>query len=833
MNANEASQGHLLVVDDNEGSPTRGLLQLHGYSVSDCSSGEQALTLLNDHRDISVCILDQKLSNDRQPARGFMDGMDVLRVMRRDHPSVAVIMFTAAEDRGTEAVAAGATFYYFKPHLDPAHLVALVDALVKMRRLQLDKDELQQTIDAMGVEVMVRDSQYRVLRMNKRKKDRWETHWKKTGFSFHLGSAKCYDCFEPTTVGACRRDCPCDEVFRTCEPIRREQTVGEEQRLIIAHPLSISPEGKVEQVVEVAIDITRRKRASEVVQALQQAGHDSLNRACKMIVEKVHNIFGQRVCLYMWMPSSNIYKGMACAGMHQLDFKDLHLEASDSLAKIAFKAGKPIVFKDNEKANHPCRELLGNDGVTQKLIVPLTASDERIGYMVLDNKIVPTGFEPEDIDILSLMSGSITEVLRGAVSKDADAGRITRLSALKRVDEKLVAAGNIGPVFKAIANELRAGVDARSAWLLYRTGTGEGLQTGAFSGDLNKEWLHGGHPRDVGIAAKCMDSLKPEITDDAQASPDFRAFIQSVSHPDFKYYLKQIRGVVAVPVLQGDVSLGVFVLFFDKLPGFGNEDADFLKDVAMRVAISLARIEDQRRIEALAVERAKLSDLSLLGAGLAHTLRTPLAEASAALALLDNSVLLMSQEHINNVSQAKRAILEASMLVSNLRELTRPQGNEPADIDLRKLFMQLRGIMGERLNEYKIRFTTRITPRARNIWAPPDAIKMVFVDLLANAVKAMPNGGILGVDANVDKNRSFARIVVSDTGPGLPGDVVKMLFGTESFMGTAPPGGIGLGLYLAKKVVVAAGGTITYKQPADGGSRFVILLPRGYQEVME
>lgn len=817
---------HLLIVDDHDPSrrATRYMFEILGYQVTDCATGEEALlTLAKKDTTISVCILDQKLSLTASPNELHMDGIATLREIRRKHPQVLAIMFTAAEDRGQEAINAGATFYYYKPHLDRAHLATLVDALVKMQSLQRDKSQLQSIIDAMGVEVMVRDLEYRVILINKYKQEKWKINWGKIDFRFCLGKSKCHACFEPQTKGDCQKNCPADEVFQTGEIIQKEHSTQDNHFLIIAGPIR-SPDGTVDRVVEVCIDITRRKRASEAAGEIQKAAARPLKQLGRVIVNQVHHIFQERIRLYFLNPNTKLLEGLACADLHRQGFNKLTLEASDKQAEIAFSAAKPIVLSGEDLREDPNREFLGNNDLKQKIIVPLLSSGKRVGMLIVDNKNSKKPFDPEATDILALLTSAISESLRRSSELEEAKKRIRHLNAINRIDDQLVKAGKAQSVFDAVSTELRTGFGAHSAWLLLRADVPDRLLTASHSGRMNKDWVRGGHQCNVGVVARCLNERNNQIVINAKTDADFRAFLNCVENVAFREYLEKATSVIAMPVIRGDTAVGACVLLFRKPPKLTENDVRFLLEVAKRVAIALARIDDQRHIEAIAIERAKLSDLGLLGAGVAHALRNPLADAQAALACLRDEAI-PSATGVKKLQEAEQAIMEAAKLVQNLSAWARPQGTEPAEVDLKPTFEELQTIMGQRIKDQSINFQIKIQPSAQYMWGPPDALKMAFVGFLTNAVTAMPKGGSLLVSARKDRGGKFVRLEIEDAGPGLPENVKRLLFDDGSGLELAPVGGIGLGLFLAKKVIASASGTLAYEQTKSGGSRFIIRLP--------
>jgi signal transduction histidine kinase len=98
-------------------------------------------------------------------------------------------------------------------------------------------------------------------------------------------------------------------------------------------------------------------------------------------------------------------------------------------------------------------------------------------------------------------------------------------------------------------------------------------------------------------------------------------------------------------------------------------------------------------------------------------------------------------------------------------------------------------------------------------------MKLMFFNLITNALEAMPGGGEVRIGAT--RNRDHVLIAIEDTGPGIPHEIRDRLF--EPFVTAGKQGGLGLGLALSRESVLNHGGNI-WIEPATG-ARFVIRLP--------
>ena len=99
-------------------------------------------------------------------------------------------------------------------------------------------------------------------------------------------------------------------------------------------------------------------------------------------------------------------------------------------------------------------------------------------------------------------------------------------------------------------------------------------------------------------------------------------------------------------------------------------------------------------------------------------------------------------------------------------------------------------------------------------------LQRAFTNLVTNAIQAMPNGGNLEINGRCEGNRVI--VFISDTGVGIPEEVKPKLF---TPMMTTKAKGQGFGLAVAKRLIEALNGTITFESEKDKGTKFTIELP--------
>ncbi len=257
------------------------------------------------------------------------------------------------------------------------------------------------------------------------------------------------------------------------------------------------------------------------------------------------------------------------------------------------------------------------------------------------------------------------------------------------------------------------------------------------------------------------------------------------------------------------------------------EQRHLLETFAGQIALAIERSQLAEEAEAARVAAEAESVRSTLLASISHDLRTPLAVIrGASTALNDPNLKLDAQarSRLNGLIDAKAE--EMSDLISNVLDLMRFEAGE---VQLRRDWQSVEELVGTALTRLDGRFGER--PMTVNV---PDDLPAIYVDaplvtqlivnLLDNAIRHTPPGTRISVSAQPEGEA--VRVVVDDTGPGLPlGDPERLFAKFQRGREESNTGGAGLGLAICRAIVSAHGGHISAAQRPGGGARFVFTLP--------
>jgi signal transduction histidine kinase len=280
-----------------------------------------------------------------------------------------------------------------------------------------------------------------------------------------------------------------------------------------------------------------------------------------------------------------------------------------------------------------------------------------------------------------------------------------------------------------------------------------------------------------------------------------------------------VAEVKAGETLRRDVALGDRVLSVSVDAASGPEAAHTHVVVARDVSDERSLQDERRQLDRQLFQIEKLATMGELAMGVAHEIGNPLAGMKAVVQALQYEDDLPGPV----LEPLRRLESEIDRLSGFLRSFHGFAA--PTALDLRAV--ALADVLTDVL------FWTRKEARSQQVEVsldvPPDLplmradlpqLKQVLLNLVVNALHAMPDGGVLAISAHADG--PTVRIKVADSGCGIAADVLPRIF--DPFF-TTRPGGSGLGLAITGKIVREHGATISVDSQAGAGARFVLNWP--------
>ncbi|MFQ5864677.1 MAG: PAS domain S-box protein [bacterium] len=247
------------------------------------------------------------------------------------------------------------------------------------------------------------------------------------------------------------------------------------------------------------------------------------------------------------------------------------------------------------------------------------------------------------------------------------------------------------------------------------------------------------------------------------------------------------------------------------------------------VVVYSKNVTEKKRLEKSLIQTEKLATIGLLSSGIAHELRNPLNVIETARYFIQELVKHQDSEISGKLEIIRKNVRRASTIIHNLLEFSRHSEHEREEIDLTKLIESTVGLVGKELTAKGIEFSLE-SPQDYKAYFSNDSLKQVLLNIIINAVQAMPNGGNLVIHIEQPQSK-WIDIKISDTGMGIPEENLPFIF--SPFFTTKEVGvGTGLGLYVSHMIIEREGGEIKVDSELGKGTTFTIRLPSTQEMIM-
>jgi PAS domain S-box-containing protein len=232
-------------------------------------------------------------------------------------------------------------------------------------------------------------------------------------------------------------------------------------------------------------------------------------------------------------------------------------------------------------------------------------------------------------------------------------------------------------------------------------------------------------------------------------------------------------------------------------------------------------LSERRRFEQQIVQSGKLAAIGELAAGVAHEINNPL---FAILGLVE--FLLKESEPgtkaYDRLTLIQQTGLEIKDVVRALLDFARERSDEFELVSLHDVVSQTIDLVRRTTLRKEIEIVETYPAEPLYVLASAGQLKQIFLNLVTNAQQAMADGG--SITFALERDGHSGVVQVTDTGPGIPKDVIDRIF--DPFFTTKRElGGTGLGLALSQSIAVSHGGSLVAYSPPGAGAEFTLRLP--------
>ncbi len=413
--------------------------------------------------------------------------------------------------------------------------------------------------------------------------------------------------------------------------------------------------------------------------------------------------------------------------------------------------------------------------VPSVVVVPMALGERAVGLIVLGIAAPPT---VQQLDLLSTMASQAAVAVEKAQLFGRERRKSAQLGAITQVSKKIVTIHSVDVLLQQTSHLIEEAFDFARVQVL--------LQDGETSG------------------APPIDATATDI-----------------------------------PILYRGQPIGVLRVWLRPGTSFSPDDLSMLQTLADEIAVAIenARLYENLQQQMAMLEQAqfqlmqsaKLATIGELAAFIAHEINNPLTS------VLGYASLILSETPPDDPKRTDLEVIEkealrARAIVRDLLGYARQTDSAMEQTHINEAIESVLPLIRRRAESQSVNIAAKLDPNVPRIMGDVNQLKQVFINLLNNAIDAMPTGGHVDIATReVAGNGAGPQVEISfqDSGVGIAADKMSRIF--DPFFTTKEDGkGTGLGLPISKRIVERHGGSIAVSSTPGHGTRFTICLPVAY-----
>jgi two-component system NtrC family sensor kinase len=470
--------------------------------------------------------------------------------------------------------------------------------------------------------------------------------------------------------------------------------------------------------------------------------------------------------------------------------------------------------------------------VKSLLVVPMTLGETVIGTLSVDSGEA-NAFTQDDERLLVMLANQAAIAIENA-RLYGEAKRADELTALNRIATAMTSTLDLDQVLtlamQGINETLR--VEAGSLLLLDNSeGQLVPTMTLCVGKSVRRETMLS---LDQGLAGWVVQEGKPRLVPDARQEGRLLSTTAQLVGVE-------ARSVLCVPLVLREKTIGAIEVINKWGGRFTEDDLTLLNSIAASVAIAIenARLyaevkdfaDELARSQAQLIQSEKLAATGKLAASIAHEINNPLQAVQSCVYLVADQIAPDDPDRWY-LDIAREELDRMARIVGRMVGFYRPSDEGRIPTDVNALLENVVALVGKQLQQGSIEVDLELAPDLPRVMATGDHLKQVFLNVIINALEAMPQGGRLDMSTrhlseHGDFKKAYAdagcvEIEFADTGVGIPPEHINNIF--DPFF-TTKSKGMGLGLSVSYGIVERHGGQIQVKSKVGKGTTFTVRLP--------
>ncbi len=473
-----------------------------------------------------------------------------------------------------------------------------------------------------------------------------------------------------------------------------------------------------------------------------------------------------------------------------------------------------------------------------ELCVPLISHGRVLGVLDAERR-TSHSFDPFAQRLFTTIASQLSLTISRLQSERNNQRYVQQIITMQEMAQKVTRSLELDEVLQGIIDEVSTLVQAEGVAVLLRHPTEPTLEFAAVSGPGAVRLQDSIMPLDQGIVGDVIRTGQPVAIYNRQQSTQ-PVYQEAEIVSGF-----QAQALLAVPIIVDNSTLGVLEAVHSQPDHFAPDALHLLGAAASWAAIALKnaqlysqlghQFQQLHRSQAQLIQAEKLSALGRLAASIAHEINNPIQAIQGCLTLITEELETPqadadSQRAVDSyLAIVQSELVRVASIVKRMRDFYRPAQEGQYPTQLTDILDSILELSQKQLEYARVKVYKVWSANLPLILANPNHLKQVFLNLLLNALDAMPDGGELLLEARLatkeegmDLGHTAVVITFQDHGCGMTPTDLEQLF--EPFF-TTKEDGSGLGLSISYNIIQAHNGHIFVDSTLGQGTTFTILLP--------
>ena len=455
-----------------------------------------------------------------------------------------------------------------------------------------------------------------------------------------------------------------------------------------------------------------------------------------------------------------------------------------------------------------------DDRIRCEMAAPLIEGNRTVGALNVD-ALEANAFSEDDLRLLALMANEASRVLENMWMIQQLRRKAEQLQTLVVVGQDMAGTRKVEEVLESITREALLLLDCSlTAFFLYEP-------------ESDELKLHSLQDRKGRISHE--ETLNPSESILGTALRGHRQvqtrnlFRTEEHHFTSLIREKNLHSMLVTPVVYEDQPIGLISLYVDRSHRFNDDErliAGALADLSA-IAIQNARLYGRVFSSEESLRKSeRLTTLGTLAAEIAHEIRNPL----MVVRLLFDSLELndgANAHQVKDLSIIREKLKHLDQISGRILDFGKSRESFRVKCHIQDIMSDVALLVRLKLEQSKVTLSTNDITSKCLVFVDKGQIQQAILNLILNALGAMPEGGHLTLETSIEKNKQV-HVLVKDSGTGIPEELKSQIF--DSFL-SARVGGTGLGLTISKRILRAHDGDLELLESTPEGTVFKLSLP--------